>query len=48
MYSGYTLTNMNLTPSQVHSDILKVLVALEEALNECFSFLVEGPVMRGS
>ena len=44
MYSGYTLTNRNLdvSLSEVHSDIVKVLAALKEALNEHFSFLVEG------
>ena len=50
MYSGYTLTNRNLDDalSEVHSDIVKILAALEEALNESFSFLVGDPVMRAA
>ena len=48
--SGYTLTNTNLDDafSEVHSDIVKVLAALEEALNEHFSFLAEDHVMRAA
>ena len=43
MFSEYTRTNRDLDDalSEVHSDIVKVLAALEEALNERFSFLVE-------
>ena len=50
MYSGYTLTNRNLDValSEVHTDIVKVLAALKEALNQHFSFLVEDPVMRAA
>ena len=50
MYSGYNLANRKLDEalSEVHSDIVKVSAALEEALNERFSFLVGDPVMKAA
>ena len=50
MYSGYNLANRKLDDalSEVHSDIVKVSAALEEALNERFSFLVGDPVMKAA